>query len=181
MGASPPRSRGGARRCGSPSPPRTPRSAAAAARPPTPPSPPPPPPPPPAAERPTQRPLRAPPLPASAQASDAPTVSPLAVGDDHAARNRSPISPNPDEEKRRAPESPARRADVDERATPSSPLRVPPRSRRSPCSNLAALAPPAGCELESAVDGVGDQFILDVFKNMVGSALDADHLETLLA
>ena len=44
-----------------------------------------------------------------------------------------------------------------------------------------ALAPPAGCELESAVDGVGDQFLLDIFKNMVGSALDADHLETLLA
>ena len=95
------------------------------------------------------------------------------------------ISPNPDEEKRRAPESPARRAlDVDERADGlPSPLReFPPALSAQPtCSNLAALAPPAGCELESAVDGVGDQFLLDIFKNMVGSALDADHLETLLA
>jgi len=86
---------------------------------------------------------------------------------------------------RRGNSTAARRAlDVDERADGlPSPLReFPPALSAQPtCSNLAALAPPAGCELESAVDGVGDQFLLDIFKNMVGSALDADHLETLLA
>ena len=146
-----------------------------------------PPPPPAAATADDERPLPAlPPLPASAQASDAPTVSPPSPSATITPpTNRSPISPNPDEEKRRAPESPARRAlDVDERADAlPSPLReFPPALSAQPtCSNLAALAPPAGCELESAVDGVGDQFLLDIFKNMVGSALDADHLETLLA